>query len=87
MTNKPATHFVARDRRASRDFCLFLDRYVSDLPLSADSPEFLPDWSAIMLIIETIVSRCSKRNMIFIASMGVSPFFMLVMLQCLLRQR
>ena len=41
--NTPATHFVASARRASRDFALFFDKYVSFAPVNADSPEFLPD--------------------------------------------
>ena len=39
----PATHFVARARRASRDFALFFARYDSFAPVNADNPEFLPD--------------------------------------------
>ena len=57
MTNRPATHFVARARRASRDFCLFFARYVSDLPLRAERPEFFPDWRAMTHIIVTIDNK------------------------------
>ena len=41
-----ATHFVALDSFESRDFPLFLDRYVSEPPpMTPERPAVLPDWS------------------------------------------
>ena len=68
-TKAPANHFVAKASRASRDFDLFLDKKVSDLPLSADSPEFFPDWSTIMAISAMQIRSCIITNPIFTNSM------------------
>ena len=79
MTKSPATHFVARARRASRDFCLFLERNVSDLlPLSAPRPEFFPDCSEMMHISEMLNTSWIIRKMIDRVFMGVRPFLPMI---------
>ena len=74
MTNVPATHFVAKASLMSLDFDLLRDRYVSDFPLSADSPEFFPDCNTMIAISDVQISSCIITMTILSASMGVAPF-------------
>ena len=75
ITNTPANHFVARARRASNVFDLFLDKNVSELPLSApERPDVFPDWSMTIAIIATHITRWMIRNAVFTKSIDFNPF-------------
>ena len=65
ITNDPANHFVASAKRASRDFALFLAKYVSFWPLNAASPEFFPDWSMIIQIRAMLIRSWMITNISF----------------------